>query len=166
MHFEYILLTLDKSVRIQKHLHSPASHLNFCSFLHKHTPTHMPYIQPCRGQRSSPISCCPGRPSHPPRTSMAVYRRRPWHLLYPLHFNTGQETDWESGDANEISPPQLPSSILSGYCLHPGHINQTVRERGGGLKEEKGGRDRGRWSGGEKRETGLMAKLSSSRSSR
>lgn len=101
-----------------------------------------------------------------PRTPVAVYRRRPCHLLYPLHFNTGQETDWGSGDANEISPPQHPSSILSGYCLHPGHINQTVRERGGGLKEEKGGRDGGRWSGGEKRETGLMAKLSSSRSSR
>lgn len=113
MHFEYILLTLDKSVWIQKHLHSPASHLNFCSFLHKHTPTHTPYIQPCWGQRSSPISCCPGRPA-PPRTSVAVYRRRPWHLLYPLHFNTGQETDGESGDANEISPsaPILHSEWL------------------------------------------------------
>lgn len=125
MQIKCILSTLQNEWETKLHLYSLSSHLNlfFCSFPQKQTPTHNIHstrtsLFEVKGHLSSAVV--------PPRTVVAVYSCRPWRLLYPLHFNTAQET--ESGDANEISPPQLPSSTLSGYCLHPGHINQMEEE--------------------------------------
>lgn len=54
----------------------------------------------------------------------------------------------------KISPPHLPYPPIVAIVFTPGHINQTVRERGGGLKEEEGGRDGGSEVEEEKKRNG------------
>ena len=66
----------------------------------------------------------------PPRTALAVYCRQPWRLVYVRHFNIPQETDWESGDANEISPPTTPILHSEWLLSSPrSYKSDRVRER-------------------------------------